>query len=96
MAATKLTFEERVTKVKVSEFQGLGGEGIKMRATSGKGWHTIKQAKKGNFYCTCPSWKFQNHGYLVRHRTCKHLEAAKAKGLIPQDFHLTTEQKGSE
>lgn len=71
---SSVSFEARVSKVKVSLIDG------KVKATSGKGWHVLKKAKMGpyvgEYYCTCMAWK------MGKDRWCKHLEAAAREGLI--------------
>jgi hypothetical protein len=43
--------------------------------------YDVKLGKDGNVYCSCPAWRFQK---LHPHqRTCKHIKAAQAAGLLP-------------
>jgi hypothetical protein len=45
--------------------------------------HEVKLGKDGNVYCSCPAWRFQKvHPHA---RTCKHIKAAQAQGLLPAD-----------
>lgn len=57
-------------------------------SSTGKGEHQVKLGKDGNVYCSCGAWKFQK-GVHPHDRTCKHIKAAQAAGLIP------TPSKGS-
>jgi len=66
--------EERIEWVKVRH------EGDHIRATSGRGWHTIKQLKMGVCGCSCKDFEFQ-HG-PIEERCCKHMWALFKLGVI--------------
>jgi hypothetical protein len=43
-------------------------------------FHEVRRGADGNVYCTCPSWRFQRNS--PTNRTCKHIEAWKARTVV--------------
>ncbi len=74
--ALKAVLQEPVISIeslKVSGGQHLKpGEQVKIRG-SGGAVHTVTMSEKGNLYCSCPAWKFQEKP--SESRTCKHCDA---------------------
>ena len=69
-----LTPRERVEAVKLRSERGH------YRATSGRGWHVVKQTAIGVAECTCKDFKYQKGE--AQEKCCKHMWSMYEQGLI--------------